>query len=199
MVDVGTDHAMLPVWLVQTGRSPWTIGTDIRPGPLQRAAALVDKMGVSDRVRLMLTDGLVGIEPLRRAVVTVAGMGGETIVSILSAAPWIVSGPLLVLSPQSKQAELRRWLTGHGFEITSERLVKDSGRIYPVFTARGGVAREYTPAEFRLGLLDQVAGDPLFAEYLDCVCRQCAKAAPFDSTAAALTADYAEIRRALEK
>lgn len=194
VIDVGTDHAMLPVWLVQTGRSPWAIGTDIRPGPLRTAAALVEETCLSGRVRLVLTDGLTGLEPVPDAAVTVAGMGGETIVSILSAAPWIREGPTLILSPQSKRAELRRWLISSGYEITSERLVKDAGRIYPILTARGGAAPPYTEAELHLGRLDQIGSDPLFREYLSLMRARAAKAAPYDGAAARLLEEYRNIQ-----
>ncbi len=197
VIDVGTDHAMLPVWLVQTGRSPWAIGTDIRPGPLRTAAALVAETGLSDKVRLVLTDGLTGIEQAPGAAVTVAGMGGETIVSILSAATWTREGPTLILSPQSKRAELRRWLISSGYDITSEWLVKDAGRIYPILTARGGAAGTYTEAELHLGRMDQIGPDPLFGEYLALMRARAAKAAPYDEAAARLMAAYDEIKRRL--
>lgn len=197
VIDVGTDHAMLPVWLAQTGRAVRVLAADIRPGPLRSAAALVEKTGTGDRVRLLLTDGLEGLGPADGDTVVIAGMGGETMIHILSRAPWTREGVLLILEPQSKKADLRLWLIKNGYCIQSERLVEDAGRIYPVLAAAGGAAPAYSPAELHLGRLEQIETDPLFAKYLDTLIAQCAKAAPYDGQAAALLGEYETIKRRL--
>lgn len=195
-IDVGTDHAMIPVWLVQTGRCSHVLATDIRPGPLENAAGLISRTGTEENIRLVLTDGLHGLGPGDGDTVILAGMGGESMISILAAAPWTrEEGTLLILEPQSKKADLRRWLTENGYAIVSEQLVEDAGRIYPILTARSGESRTYTEAELHLGLLDQVADDPLFGVYLDAMRAQAAKAAPYDEAAAALLKEYNEIKR----
>ncbi len=48
LIDVGTDHAMLPVYLAQTGRIAHAFASDIRPGPLTAARALVAKTGTGE-------------------------------------------------------------------------------------------------------------------------------------------------------
>ncbi len=197
-IDVGTDHAMIPVWLVQTGRCSHVLATDIRPGPLENARALLERTGTGGRIRLMQTDGLQGLGPGDGDTVILAGMGGESMISILAAAPWTrEEGTLLILEPQSKKADLRRWLAENGYAIASEQLAEDAGRIYPILTARGGESCAYTEAELHLGLLDQVADDPLFGAYLDVMTTQAAKAAPYDEAAAALLKEYNEIKRRL--
>ena len=198
VIDVGTDHAMVPVWLVQAGICPHVLATDIRPGPLQSAAALLERTGTGDRIRLMQTDGLAGIAPEEYDALIIAGMGGETMASILSAAPWTRSGALLILAPQSKQAQLRRFLVKSGYVITAERLAADAGRVYPIFTARGGAAPDYGEPELHLGRLEQIGTDPLFGRVLDAARAQAAKAAPFDSRAAQLLEEYDRIRRELD-
>lgn len=197
-IDVGTDHAMIPVWLVQSRRCESVLATDIRSGPLESAQALLEKTGTADCIRLMQTDGLHGIGPADGDTVILAGMGGETMIDILSAAPWTrEEGTLLILEPQSKKADLRRWLRDNGYGVLSEQLVRDAGRIYPILTARRGDSRAYAEAELHLGLLDQVASDPLFKEYLDIMRAQTIKAAPYDEAAAALVREYDEIKRRL--
>ncbi len=197
VIDVGTDHAMVPVWLIQTGRAARVLATDIRPGPLAGAAALVEKTGTGTAVELRLTDGLSGIDPAGWDTVIIAGMGGETMVSILSAAPWTREGVRLILSPHSKRALLRRFLWESGYRIGSERLVEDAGRIYPILTAAGGASDAYSPAELHLGKLEQIGADPLFARYLDGCIQRTEKAAPYSGGAAALAAEYRSIKRRL--
>ena len=177
---------MLPVWLAQTERASHIWASDLRPGPLQSAARLVRETRTGERIELRRTDGLTGFSREDGDTVVIAGMGGETMVSILSKAPWLRDGVLLILGPQSKQEQLRRWLAENGYAVTRERLVRDAGRIYPVLTAVGGPAPVYSEAEYHTGLLGQIGTDPLFGEYLDALCRRAAAAAPYDAAAASL-------------
>lgn len=198
VADVGTDHAMVPVWLIQSGRADSVLATDIRSGPLKSAAALMERTGTGGHIRLLQTDGLAGIGPADADTVIIAGMGGETMLAILTAAPWTKRDTLLILQPQSKRAALRRWLIDNGYFIEAERLAEDAGRVYPVLRIRGGVSPVYTAAELRLGRLDQIGSDPLFARYLDAARASAAKAAPYDGEAAALLDEYDEIKRRLD-
>lgn len=197
VIDVGTDHGRLPVWLAQNGVAPHVWATDIRPGPLAGASALVAQTGVEDVVSLMRTDGLCGLGPADGDTVILAGMGGETMIAILSAATWTGTGTLLILEPQSKKAALRQWLRENGYAVTSERLVKDGGRIYPVLTARGGPVPAYTQAELHVGLYEQICRDPLLGEYLAWMGAQAEKAAPYDRDSRALCLEYDAMRRRL--
>lgn len=195
IIDVGTDHGLLPVWLVQTGKICCALATDIRSGPLENAAELVERTGTADRITLKQTDGLQGIAPEQGDTVILAGMGGESMISILSAAPWTREGKLLILEPQSKKAELRRWLMESGYAIRSERLVEDAGHIYSILCVRGGNSPVYSEAELHLGLLDQIGEDPLFIKYLDVLRSRAAKAAPYNKAAAGLLKEYNAIKR----
>lgn len=140
VIDVGTDHAYIPIWLLQTGRSDTVTAADVRPGPLSRAASDAERAGVSDRLRLVLTDGLCGVSPESVDCIIIAGMGGETIIHILSAAPWALDKHL-ILQPQSKIGELRAWLGENGCAISDASLVYDTGRIYLVWKIARGCMR----------------------------------------------------------
>ena len=101
LADVGTDHALLPAWLLLEGRIPSAIASDLREGPLARAKETVEQHGVADRVSLRLCDGLSGIQAGEADVVAIAGMGGETIAAILEQAPWTKENTLLLLQPMT--------------------------------------------------------------------------------------------------
>ena len=109
--DVGTDHAYLPVWLLQQGRITGAVASDLRPGPLERARGTAEKYGLTGRMDFRLCDGLSGIQPDEVNTIAMAGMGGETIAAILAAAPWTWEREcLLLLQPMSAQPFLRRHL-----------------------------------------------------------------------------------------
>lgn len=154
VVDVGTDHAYIPIWLLQCGVSARAIATDIKPGPLRRAAADAEKYGVADRLRLLLCDGLAAVEPESVDTVILAGMGGETIQGILAAAPWALE-KRMIIQPQTKPELLRAWLGAHGCRIADGSLAYDSGRIYLVWAVAAG------------RMAETVAVDPVLLEKRD--------------------------------
>jgi len=199
VIDVGTDHAMVPVWLVQEGRVDHVWASDLRPGPLQGAERLIQETATGSRIDLRLADGLKGFGPEDGDAIIIAGMGGETIVSILSEAPWITEECILILAPQTKQHLLRRFLIGSGFSIQRELLVRDAGRIYPILTARCGAASSYAEAELWTGLFSQISSDPLFPAYLEQLSSRAADAAPYDPEAAERLREFESMKERLNE
>ena len=84
---MGTDHAYLPACLLLEGKIPWAIASDLRKGPLDRARETARQYGCGDKMAFRLCNGLAGIRPGEVDAIVIAGMGGETIAAILSAAP----------------------------------------------------------------------------------------------------------------
>lgn len=158
LCDVGTDHALLPAALLLEGRIPRAIASDIRPGPLERAARTAAEYGLRDRVELRLCPGLEAVAPGEVDAVTICGMGGEMILRILEAAPWTRDRVTLILQPQRSQAELRRWLWGSGYAIEREKVVREGERWYTLLLCRGG--EQKLPEH----LLAEAAGHPLLWE-----------------------------------
>lgn len=134
--DIGTDHGLLPVYLVMNGICPTVVASDTADRPLQAAMRLVRQWGMENRIDLRLGDGLAVLRPGEVATVCLAGMGGTTQIAILSAAPEILTGVRrLVLQPMRGAALLRSWLTGHGWTIVGEELVLEEGKYYEVLAA----------------------------------------------------------------
>lgn len=162
LADVGTDHGYLPVYLLQKGAIKRAIASDIGAEPLDHARRTAEEYGAA--LELRLCDGLAGIAPHEVDTVVIAGMGGESIISILSAAPWTKDGCRLILQPMTRQELLRRWLAENGYHFTTEHLVEDKGAIYPILCVVGGEQPTLSEAETYAGLL--LADDPLYGEYL---------------------------------
>ncbi len=173
LADVGTDHAYLPVALVLSGRCRDAVASDVRRGPLERARQTVEKYGLGDRVQLVLTDGLHGIEAYEPDDVAIFGMGGELIASIIEAAGWLRERRVrLILQPMTRRAELRAYLLGHGFDILDETMSCADGRIYQTLCAEyTGQCEQYSPVELELGRCNIHKGGALFDRYLGQQCR----------------------------
>lgn len=165
MADVGTDHGYLPVYLMQQGHIAGAIAADIVEGPLEHARRTAEEYGV-EGIAFRLCDGLSGIAPEEADTVVVAGMGGETIIAILEAAPWTASGQhTLLLQPMTKATDLRRWLGVSGFTFTEERLVWDKGYLYPVLRVTGG-GQPVILTERQALCGTALQNDPLYGDYL---------------------------------
>ena len=139
IVDVGTDHAYLPVFLLLNGKVSRAIAGDLRRGPLERAKQTGAEYGVAENIDFRLCDGLSAVCSAEVDTVIIAGMGGETISSILASAPWTADGRhTLLLQPMSRAEDLRAFLAEHGYRISREQLVLDRGTIYPVMFVTAG-------------------------------------------------------------
>ena len=164
VADVGTDHAYLPVWLTLHGRVASAIASDLREGPLARARETGRTYG-TERVDFRLCDGLSGIRPDEADTVVIAGMGGETIAAILSAAPWVRERDVpLILQPMSSFPDLRSWLHRSGFAIQEERLAREGDTLYTALLVRAGEMGPQSPAELWAG---KNGNTPLRGDWLD--------------------------------
>ena len=166
LADVGTDHGYLPVRLLQEGAIRSAVASDLRSGPLSAARSNAAQAGV-ENIRFCLCDGLDGISSEEIDTVVIAGMGGETISDILNKAPWARQGKTLLLQPMTKPEFLRKALQRMELRIDQERLVLDSGKIYPVMLARSGVPAPYTEIEYYTGCYALVSREALFIPLLD--------------------------------
>jgi len=162
IIDVGTDHAYIPIWLLQNHICDQALASDIHAGPLQRAAKDAACAGVDERLKLILCDGLALCPPDAVDTVIIAGMGGETIMGILAAAPW-AGTKRLILQPQTKYYELRRFLADQGLRLSDASLVYDTGRIYRVWLVEAGESEVKEWIEPPL----VEKRDPLLKPYLD--------------------------------
>lgn len=165
--DIGTDHAYLPIFLVEKGICPVVIATDIKDGPFRSATDQVKEHQVADRVVLRQGDGLKTLEPMEVDVLVLAGMGGNTIKEILAASPHILTGTKrLLLQPMAGAANLRFWLASSGWRITDEVLVEEDGRIYLIIIAEHGREETTDPIHLELGPRLLEKKDPLLKAYL---------------------------------
>ena len=132
VADVGCDHGYLGIHLLKENIAASIIAADINEGPLQSAIRNAEKYGFKSQMTFYLSDGAKNI-PHDFDTLVCAGMGGDTMISILDAAPWLKSPKYrLILQCQSRRPELRKYLYEQGYSIHSETLAKDSHFIYPV-------------------------------------------------------------------
>ncbi len=168
VADIGTDHAYLPIYLVQQGLASRALACDVNEGPLRSASANIAAVGLQDRIDTLHTDGLHGVERFSPTDVLIFGMGGELIVKILSEADWIRSANVgLILQPMSRASCLRQWLTENGFSILAESITFEDKYYQTIHARVGGTETPYTEEELLLGRRNIENPSPLFKGFLE--------------------------------
>ena len=129
---IGCDHGYLGIHLLTNRIASHVIESDIATGPLDSARRNAQKYGVASAMTFCLSDGVKDI-PRDFDTLVCAGMGGDTMIHILSAAPWLKSSQYrLILQCQSKTPMLRRYLSENGWRITEESVLKEGKFLYTI-------------------------------------------------------------------
>lgn len=137
VADIGTDHALLPIYLIENGITDSVIASDIAQGPLDSAKKNISAHGLLHKITLVKSDGIVKVYPLSPETIIIAGMGGETIRDIISDCDYSVSSsPLFLLQPMTHAELLRQYLIENGFSILSESVIQEQHRFYVIIAAQ---------------------------------------------------------------
>ena len=154
--DVGSDHAYLPVYLIQNDQISCAIAGEVVEGPYLSAKQTVRDYRMEDRIEVRLGDGLKILSKEDEiTAVTICGMGGELISRILEAG--YSGGHLngrerLILQPNVAEHFVREWLMNHSYHIVEETVVEDNHRLYEIIVAEPvGKHIEYTELELKYG------------------------------------------------
>lgn len=168
LADIGTDHAYLPVYLLQTGRISHAIASDLREGPLAHGQAVARQWGIPETaISFRHSDGLRGLQQGEANTFVLAGMGGETIAACLGGVSWSHDAGLrYVLQPMSSVDELRLWLSIHGFCIHKELLLWEGEKRYLILEVTPGNMSPLSPAECWVGRQDREMHSPERTAYL---------------------------------
>lgn len=131
--DIGTDHAYVPIWLVQNGRIPSAIAMDVNSGPLERARAHVIQNHLEGQIELRLSNGFASLAPGEVDAAVIAGMGGGLLIRILQEGGDVVRTlKECILQPQSEIEKVRAFLLEEGFSFIREDMVEEDGKYYPM-------------------------------------------------------------------
>lgn len=153
LADIGTDHAYLPSYAYLKGIIPCAIGTDVNEGPYESARTHVNNLGLSQVIDIRLGDGLAVIRENEVEQVTIAGMGGALITSILEDGKAKLAGvERLILQPNVATDKVRRWLYANDWTICDECILEEDQIIYEIIVAnRGKDDRHFVEIDFLFG------------------------------------------------
>jgi tRNA (adenine22-N1)-methyltransferase len=156
VADIGSDHAYLPCYLVSQGVAERAVAGEVVKGPYESAKKQVIQEGLEDKIAVRLASGLEAIHADDGiTAVTIAGMGGPLIVSILEQSPNKLNGVArLILQPNVHAQAIREWAQTHQWVIINEEIVKENNKIYEILVLeRSSRPVAFTRAELLMGPL----------------------------------------------
>ena len=140
LLDVGSDHAYLPIDLVERGKIKSAIAGEVVEGPYQSAVKNVEAHGLKEKIQVRLANGLAAFEEADQvSIITIAGMGGRLIATILEEGlEKLANVERLILQPNNREDDLRIWLQDHGFLIVAESILEEAGKFYEILVVEAG-------------------------------------------------------------
>lgn len=151
IADIGTDHAYIPIHLIQNDMAEYVIAGDVCQGPVDIAKANIEKNNLSDKIEVRLGSGLSILKNGEVDTVIIAGMGGQLISEIIDSAIEIARECKLVLQPMNAQYELRKYLIDNNFKITDEDIAIEGFKVYNVMNVQNGAQDKFeTDFEYQI-------------------------------------------------
>ena len=165
LLDVGSDHAYLPIELVERGQIKSAIAGEVVEGPYQSAVKNVDAHGLEEKIQVRLANGLAAFEEEDQvSVIAIAGMGGRLIATILEEGlDKLVNVERLILQPNNREDDLRIWLQDHGFQIVAESILEEAGKFYEILVVEAGQMK-LSASDLRFGPFLSKEISPVFVQ-----------------------------------
>lgn len=172
--DIGTDHAYIPIYLIQQGICKKAIASDVKIGPVNVANKNINLYSMTDCIETRLGSGLDTIAENEADTIIIAGMGGLLLSELLKANEVkACKASSLILQPMNDLDIVRKWLYEHGFDIYDEEMVAEGEKIYCVICAKyDGNIREFQGFQLHVGEKLISKDDPLLLKYCKMKVRQ---------------------------
>jgi len=143
LADIGSDHAYLPCFLVHEGIITKAIAGEVVRGPFESAQKQVISEGLQDNIDVRFGNGLEVISDRDNVqTVTIAGMGGPLIASILESGKEKLSKvDTLILQPNIHAKAIREWAIQEQWMIEDEVILEEHDKIYEILVLKKGIMK----------------------------------------------------------
>ena len=172
VIDIGTDHGLVPLYLAKNDISKDILATDISKKSLQKLEDKLDE-NLKKIIRTKVCDGLDKLEVKENQIAIIAGMGAVTIIEILNKNIEKVRKLDYVISEGNIGNEkLRKFLNENNFYIDKDFLIKDGRKHYDIIRFKNGKDRKLSLGEIYFGKFIYQDFNPLLKKRLDQIYRK---------------------------
>ncbi|MGI6603235.1 MAG: tRNA (adenine(22)-N(1))-methyltransferase [Saccharofermentanales bacterium] len=134
VIDIGTDHALLPLALAYQNKCEEIIAIDISSAACDRARKSILRAGAGNSIRLINSEGLKAVTVKATDIIVLAGLGGKEIISILSDALPLPGGVKLIIQAQSDLVLVRKFLQANNWMFLAEDVVEAKSYPYVIIS-----------------------------------------------------------------
>ena len=168
VADIGTDHAQLPILLVERNICNKVYACDEKKGPLSIAEENIKSKGLSDKIETILSDGFAHI-PMDIDMAVIAGMGYYTAKMILENAQnrlHLLNKIIVQINVDSHL--MRNWINENHYTILEEKYVNERNKDYEIISFTTQIeGKELSEEEIYLGpKLMKEKSEEILAYYL---------------------------------
>ncbi len=168
IVDVGTDHGYIPIYLVKNNIIDFAVASDINKGPVEKAKKNIENYNLGNKIVARLGGGLTTVKPKEVEAAVIAGMGGNLIRDILEDSKKVFKAlNYVVVQPVQNPEVLREYVYNSGYTIIDEIIVKDEEKYYEIMKIKyDDNKKEIDPIYYEVSEILLNKREPLFKEYL---------------------------------
>ena len=168
LADVGSDHALLPIHLVESGKISWAMAIENKICLYVHMTQAIDEAGLHGRISTSKSDG---ISVLRDGVNTLAvcGMGGLLSCEILEKNKEnLAQINTIILDPHRDLEAVRRRVTALGYHIDDETMVYEDRIYYTIIRfQKGAPSAPYSVADCLFGPILRKKRGEVFVRWLE--------------------------------
>ena len=161
--DIGSDHGLLPCFLVTNHISNKVYAVDNKIGPLNHAKETIDKYNLNDKVIPLLSDGLDDVKDDGQIIV-IAGMGYYTVMDIFEGKN-LSKYEKIIVQVNKDVDKLRQYISDHNYTIVDEVILKED-KFYQIVVFNTEYHEKYSDIEIAFGPILLQKKEDILLEYL---------------------------------
>ena len=164
--DIGTDHGIVPLKLIDSHRADKVIATDVSAPSLNKTKKKVEINQLGSKIITRLGNGLDPINKDECDTIIIAGMGGLLIKDILNRGVNKIENATLILQPMNNAHFVRMFLEFSDYKITKEMIVFENNHYYQIIVAEPGNMKIEDPIDYWVGWKSARKSDAVFENFI---------------------------------